>query len=372
MEMAETGTPAAGSALAPPTITVVALIPAHNEADRIAAAIHGIRPQVDRVVVVDDRSTDETDRVARDAGAEVFTVQTNTHKKAGALNQALAWLLADLADTDFVFVQDADSVVAVNWIERATDEMSDGRIGAVGGIFVGEAGAGLLGEMQRNEYARYARDIARKKGRAMVLTGTASLFRVRVLRQVAAERGARLPGVPSTIYDTTALTEDNEITLAIKTLGHLVRSPKECTVETEIMPSWRDLWKQRLRWQRGAIENLRNYGINRTTRPYLVQQAVMLVGLAMMWLYLVLSAFVVAFGTWRWSPFWLAVGGLFVLERVVTVARRGGRAMALALALVPEMFYDLFLQAVIVRSLLDSVRGREATWHHVAPAKGGA
>jgi len=80
---------------------------------------------------------------------------------------------------------------------------------------------------------------------------------------------------------------------------------------------------------------------------------------------------VVAFGTWRWSPFWLAVGGLFVLERVVTVARRGWRAMALALLLVPEMIYDLILQAVIVRSLLDTVRGREATWHHVAPAKGG-
>ena len=370
MQMREAG-PTEGPVLPPPTITVVAVIPAHNEADRIAAAVRGIRPQVDRVVVVDDRSTDDTARVAAGTGAEVFTIHANAHKKAGALNQALTSLLAGLADTDFVFVQDADSVVAANWIERALEEMNDTRVGAVGGIFVGEAGAGLLGEMQRNEYTRYARDIARKKGRAMVLTGTASLFRVGVLRQVATERGARVPGVPSTIYDTAALTEDNEITLGVKTLGHLVRSPKECTVETEIMPSWRDLWKQRLRWQRGAVENLRTYGITRTTLPYLVQQIVMIVGLAMMWLYLVLSVLVVAFGTWRWSPFWLAVGGLFALERVVTVARRGWRAMALALLLVPEMIYDLILQAVIVRSLLDTVRGREATWHHVAPAKGG-
>ncbi|HEY1278836.1 MAG TPA: hypothetical protein VGF22_04130, partial [Acidimicrobiales bacterium] len=80
---------------------------------------------------------------------------------------------------------------------------------------------------------------------------------------------------------------------------------------------------------------------------------------------------VVAVGTWQWSLFWLAVDGLFVLERIVTVARRGWRAMVLASLLVPEMIYDLILQAVIVRSLVDAVRGREATWHHVAPAKGG-
>ena len=70
--------------------------------------VTGIRPQVDRVVVVDDRSTDDTARVAAEAGAEVFTIHTNAHKKAGALNQALTTLLAGLADTDFVFVQDAD------------------------------------------------------------------------------------------------------------------------------------------------------------------------------------------------------------------------------------------------------------------------
>ena len=77
-------------ALAPPTVTVVAVVPAHNEADRIAMAIRGIRSQVDRVIVVDDRSTDGTAAAAREAGAEVFAVGANEHKKAGALNRPCA------------------------------------------------------------------------------------------------------------------------------------------------------------------------------------------------------------------------------------------------------------------------------------------
>ncbi len=37
-------------------------------------------------------------------------------------------------------------------------------------------------------------------------------------------------------------------------------SPNGCRVVTELMPTWRNLWTQRLRWQRGALENLGAYG----------------------------------------------------------------------------------------------------------------
>jgi hypothetical protein len=57
---------------------------------------------------------------------------------------------------------------------------------------------------------------------------------------------------------------------------------------------------------------------------------------------------------------------VFLAERLVTVRRGGWRAVLLALPLVVELVYDLFIQAVFVRSLLDVLRRREATWHHVA------
>jgi len=49
-------------------------------------------------------------------------------------------------------------------------------------------------------------------------------------------------------------------------------SPTECVVTTEIMPTWKNLWIQRLRWQRGAVENLGAYGFTRTTMRYWGQQ----------------------------------------------------------------------------------------------------
>ncbi|MFC9284986.1 glycosyltransferase [Streptomyces collinus] len=53
---------------------VVALVPAHNEADRIGAALTALRAQTrppERIVVVADNCTDATAGVARQAGAEV-------------------------------------------------------------------------------------------------------------------------------------------------------------------------------------------------------------------------------------------------------------------------------------------------------------
>ena len=122
---------------------------------------------------------------------------------------------------------------------------ADPGIGAVGGVFTGRDGGGLVGALQRNEYARYAREIGRRHGAARVLTGTATLFRAGVLREVAAARGRTLPGRPGAVYDPAALTEDNEITLAVRTLGHRIVSPRECVVVTEVMTTWADLWHHR-------------------------------------------------------------------------------------------------------------------------------
>lgn len=65
---------------APPVVSVV--IPAFNEADRIAATVTAARglPRVARVVVVDDGSTDDTQKAAQKAGAHVVRTPRNGGK----------------------------------------------------------------------------------------------------------------------------------------------------------------------------------------------------------------------------------------------------------------------------------------------------
>lgn len=62
----------------------VAVIPAHNESERIAATVKAARgiPNVVRVLVVDDASTDDTAERAAAAGAEVLCLERNVGKGA--------------------------------------------------------------------------------------------------------------------------------------------------------------------------------------------------------------------------------------------------------------------------------------------------
>jgi cellulose synthase/poly-beta-1,6-N-acetylglucosamine synthase-like glycosyltransferase len=351
-------------------VTVTVLVPAHNEAACIGQTIRSLQEQSqapERIVVVADNCTDDTADIARAAGVEVFTTRHNTQKKAGALNQALVAVLPGQGDNDLVMVMDADTTLDDGFLEAARRRMEDDRaLMAVGGLFYGEEGHGILGQFQRNEYTRYAREMKRRRGRVYVLTGTASLFRPRALRTVASHRGGLLPGVHDDVYDTLALTEDNELTLALKCLGGLMISPAQCTVVTEVMPTWRALWAQRLRWQRGALENLGEYGVLPQTFRYWAQQLGIGYGVLALTSYLVLMVLmVISLDSWVWFPFWLGLGVVFSIERMITVWKGGWRARILSATLFPELFYAMFLNVVYVKGVLDITLGSQARWKHV-------
>jgi cellulose synthase/poly-beta-1,6-N-acetylglucosamine synthase-like glycosyltransferase len=218
--------------------------------------------------------------------------------------------------------------------------------------------------LQRNEYARYARDVRRLKGQVLVLTGTAALFQVRVLREVIAARASgRLPGGGPQVYDTHVLTEDNELTLALLHLGYGILSPAGCLLETEVMTSWRDLWSQRLRWKRGALENLVDYGFTPVTRRYWGRQILTHLGVLVTAIYLAtIAGSLAADGTIHLHPIWTLITVVFMAERVVTVRERGWAQMLLASTLVVEMAFDFFLQATQAKALWDTMTMRERTW----------
>ena len=54
---------------------------------------------------------------------------------------------------------DADSVLAPTFLAEAIGGTCGTAIGGVGGTFTGRSGGGFVGMLQRNEYARYARDV---------------------------------------------------------------------------------------------------------------------------------------------------------------------------------------------------------------------
>jgi cellulose synthase/poly-beta-1,6-N-acetylglucosamine synthase-like glycosyltransferase len=348
---------------------VVALVPAHNEEESIAGTLAGLMTQSrqpDRVIVVCDNCTDRTADLAALAGAEVYATVANRRKKAGGLNQALGAVLPRLHDTDVVLVVDADTTLSPGFIETALQEIEAGA-GACGGVFYGEQGGGLMGIFQRAEYARYARQLRRNRGDARVLTGTASAFTAEALRALAAARASRrLPGAQrgpvAPVYTMASLTEDGEITLALKTLGYKCVSPGGCTVTTEIMttlPSW---WRQRTRWQRGALEDLRTYGTTRVTFPYLLRQAFMGLSVAAFALYVAYSLVTIGLYGYHTNAVWLGISVLFVAERTITVRRAGWREIATAALIFPELFYDALQHLVWLWCVAGSLLRTRTSW----------
>ena len=232
--------------------------------------------------------------------------------------------------------------------------------------FYGEEDGGLVGQLQRNEYTRYQRLVSRTRGRVFVLTGTASLFRAVAYQAVADLRGTLLPGPPGQVYDTLALTEDNELTVALKTLGARMVSPLECRVVTEVMTNWHDLRQQRLRWHRGALENIGAYGLTRATAIYWFQQLSLGYGvIALNSYFLLLTVTLLAADSFAISLFWTVIGLIFVVERVVTVWAVGWPGRLLAAPIVIELGYVVVLQVVFVTSLVQIATGRRAGWNYV-------
>jgi poly-beta-1,6-N-acetyl-D-glucosamine synthase len=350
-----------------PRITV--LIPAHNEAATIGQTIQSLRRQtipIASITVVCDNCTDDTARIAESLGVHVMATTRNTARKAGALNQALARVLPTLDVNDLVLTMDADSTLSPEWLELASRTLQlDRQVGAVCGAFLGEPGAGILGQLQRNEYSRYAR-IIQRRWQALVLSGTGTLFRVDVLRQVAHERGLNLPGIPGQYYSHASITEDDEMTLAVKTLGWKCLSVARCETITEVMPTVKALWTQRMRWQKGTLGDLHAYGLTKVTRSYWLRQAGLYGGFAVS--YACLFIMIAALLTWPGVSMAWTVGVLSVtlIERTWTVRRAGWRGIALAAVIVPEGLYALWQGWLFFAAAVASLQRREIAWGHLA------
>jgi poly-beta-1,6-N-acetyl-D-glucosamine synthase len=353
----------------PPTAAphrkVVALVPARNEADAIKETVEALLAQdraLDRIVVIVNNSNDGTADIAKAAGAEVIDMPVNPFKKAGAINEGLDQVLPDLADDDMVLIQDADTHLNPEFVTAAVAAMEPG-IGGVCARYDNPKPEKLIERLQSSEFARSRRATSRRGGTTRILVGIASLFSVGTLRKVVAARKAGiLPGAP-TIYNNTSLTEDYELTLALRTLGYRLTCPAACRPLTHAMPTVKKLWDQRVRWTRGALDDLYVYGVTKTTLPYAIAQVGRIIAMMSPLLYgSYLLALYLQYGRIEWSAPWVLINVLFITERVVTVREEGRRAMLLSALLLPELIYDWFLAATYMSGLVKHLRGSVAHW----------
>jgi hypothetical protein len=119
------------------------------------------------------------------------------------------------------------------------------------------------------------------------------------------------------------------------------------------------------------LENLGEYGVLPQTFRYWAQQLGIGYGVLALSSYLVLIVLMaVSLDSWVWFPFWLGLGVVFSIERMVSVWKGGWRARLLSALLLPELCYAMFLNVVYVKGVLDISLGSQARWKHVVADAG--
>lgn len=109
------------------------IIPAHNEAAWIGRTLRAIRTAAESVavpyemIVVDDASTDQTARLAKEQGACVIQV---SHRQIAATRNAGA----RIATGEVLFFVDADTLVNAEALRAGLDALRGGAVG--GGCLV--------------------------------------------------------------------------------------------------------------------------------------------------------------------------------------------------------------------------------------------
>jgi hypothetical protein len=131
------------------------------------------------------------------------------------------------------------------------------------------------------------------------------------------------------------------------------------------MPTFRDLHRQRMRWQTGALSDLRRYGLTRVTFTYWVRQAALYAGF---------SASLTCWAIMSWAltvhlhinvGWTVGILGINLAERLWTVRKAGPKGTALAVLVLPEFGYDVFRMIVFFRALVAELRQRQIAWNHL-------
>lgn len=343
-----------------PSISV--LIPAHNEAGYVGRAIQALldaeypRSRFE-LVVIDDGSTDGTLAEARAFASDAVTVVSKPNGgKYSALNYGLLF-----AEGEIVVTVDADSIVAPDALREIVAPFETREnVGAVASNVTIWNRDSLVTRCQQLEYTigvNVYRRMLDAFGTVLVVPGCLGAYRREALEDVFA-------------YDPETLTEDFDLTLKILRSGRRV-TVSEARVYTEAPSTWRDLYRQRLRWYRGNYMTMfKHWDLVTDPAHGLLHRLVIPIRLVEMFVLPVVSWIVLAYIGWLLvSGFATQVLVLFVLfaSIVLVIAALGvqiegedWRLLVYAPLLV--VGYKQFHDALSLTCLLDVLSKRELSW----------
>ncbi|RLJ02896.1 MAG: hypothetical protein DRP11_02360 [Candidatus Aenigmatarchaeota archaeon] len=230
-----------------PSVSVI--VPAYNEEDVLAGTVESLlnldypKDKLE-IIVVDDGSTDRTLEVARRFEPEVKVIEKGENRgKAHSLNMGIK-----IARGELIACLDADSFVEPDSLKKMVGFFEDKNVGCVTPALKVKNPRNLLSKIQYSEYLLniFLRRVLAFMDAVPVAPGPFSIYRKSVLEEIGG-------------FDENNLTEDMEIALKMHNAGYRIENSTTAEVFTICPEKLKPLYKQRVRWYRGVIENTIKY-----------------------------------------------------------------------------------------------------------------
>ena len=234
-----------------PFVTI--MIPAHNEEDVISNTVENILSmdyENFEVIVIDDRSTDNTASVLKDLEKKYDKVKVLIRQqgafpgKSAVLNDAF-----QMAHGDAVLVFDADATVEPDFLSKLIPELEPKDVGAVQARkVIRNKNQNLLTRCQNNEYTM---DTHFQAGRdsvkgAVELRGNGELIKREALEDIGG-------------WNNYTIVDDLDMSTRLHIKGWDVRFCPDAVVYEEGIAYLWPLFRQRRRWLEGTIRRYLEY-----------------------------------------------------------------------------------------------------------------
>ncbi len=239
-----------------PKVSVI--IPAWNEEVGVLKTVYSVLRggyENVEVIVVNDGSTDESDRVMKEFIENGLRLRLFDQKKVlyfykenGGKGSALNFGI-EKSSGDIILTVDADSALEKGAISRLVEYFEDDRIDAVvGNVRVSDNGT-IIGLVQRLEYifGFYFKRAHAILGAEYIFGGACAAFR----KSSVFDRLG--------LFDTSNKTEDIEISMRIRFHGLRSAYAEDVICYTEGASTIHGLVSQRLRWKKGRIDTFLRY-----------------------------------------------------------------------------------------------------------------
>ena len=345
---------------------VLAVVPAHNEAKNLPGLMQGLKAQTYPldICIVSDNSTDRTAELARELRATIVTETIgNTGMRSGAINHGLEHFAKGY---DYILAMDCDSICEKDLIEQMVNALeSDPKLGAVcsrAGVLpqpeLKSIEEKLLWHLQHIEYGTYDSSRIETTGKIKIAHGLATMFRREALDQQKQRKGY--------IYNHAALTEDYELTLDLKELGWKISSCQKAKAFTIVPTTLKWLWKQRCRWDLGAIDTLVWHGLNRYTYWDIFQRLAAMTILAIQMTLIGLIIYLAVHGepiyvSWLFVAVWAATwaNGLYRMRYCQNPDKWD---ILLCFLVIPTEIYQMFLLAAQLKAYHQYIQGTKRSY----------